>query len=138
MVFSLQALATYLHLARAMWKKRLMPDRDRVLILAGVNAVALRMYPIANYCRYLILKNNHGHMVRRWASMKLAMHDADFHQFVRQVARRFPLEKAESTLRQYGVELANERETYYDDAEYVAAIMDVSPQWLIDEFGSVD
>ena len=138
MLFTLRALATYLHLARAMWKKRLMPDRDRILVLAGVTAVALELYPIANYCRYLILQNNQGHMVRRWATMKIALTDPDFHQFVKQLLRRFPTEKAESMLKEHGIELANERSTYYSDAEYVAAIMDVEPQWLVNEFGSVD
>ncbi len=134
MTTSIDELSVYLHLARALWRKKKMSDRDRVLILAAVTSELLRMPFISDYCRQLVLENNHGHMLRHWESVADALGDPDFLHFFKQVKRRFPLEKAESLLNEFGVDRANERSTYYSDAEYAAAILDVDLEWLKENY----
>lgn len=132
---AIEKLAVYLHLAKAAWKKLQMPDRDRLFVIAAVHASQMNLETIAQYCRFLILKNNPGHMVRRWPEVREAMMDEDFLYFYKQVHRRFPIEKAESMLAELGIDRANERATYYDDEEYAAALLGVDQQWLQQMFG---
>jgi hypothetical protein len=133
---TIDELGIYLHLARAFWRKKQMPDRDRLLVLGGVTAAKLDLLPISLYCRSLILQNNPGHMVRRWQSLSIALHDEDFLHFLKQLKRRFPSEKAESILSGFGVMTANERSTYYSDAEYAAAVLGVDLDWLRENYES--
>lgn len=123
MAEAIDDLAVYLHLAKAAWKKLQMQDRDRLLVIGGAFASEIGLPSIAQYCRLLILRNNPGHMVRKWPNFRLAMEDGDFLYFIKQVHRRFPIEKAESMLEGLGIDRANERATYYSDLEYAAAIL---------------
>lgn len=134
MPITIGELAIYLHLARAFWRKKQMSDRDRLLILAGVASNELRLKKISAYCRALILENNHGHMIRRWENFSAALEDSDFLHLFKQICRKFPMEKAESVLDNFGIELANERDTYYSDNEYAAAIIGVRLDWLEKNF----
>jgi hypothetical protein len=94
-----------------------------MLVLAGAIASEIGLTSVANYCRSEILLHNPQHMVPRWPTLEAAMVDDDFRVFLRQVRRRYPSEKAERILASLGVNLARERETYYSDAEYAAAIL---------------
>ena len=133
---AIDQLAVYLHLANAAGKKLRMPDRDRLLVIAAVRASEMRLEAIAHYCRRLILKNNPGHMLRKWDSVKEAVEDPDFLVFLKQVLRRYPIEKAETMLAELGIERGNERAAYYTDQEYAAALLGVAQQWLNEQFGN--
>lgn len=135
MAEAIENLAVYLHLANAAWKKLQMPDRDRLLVISAVHASQLGLDKISHYCRFLILKNNPGHMVRRWAGIREAVQDPDFLHFYKQVQRRFSVEKAETMLAEMGIVRANERATYYTDEEYAAALLGVDQEWLQQMFG---
>lgn len=127
---AIQQLGIFLHLAQAN-KRRMRPlVRDRMLVLAGALAAEMDLSSIAGYCRSEILRNNPKHIVRRWPTITVALDDNDFLFFLKQVRRRFPLEKAERELSVHGLEMAQERATYYSDIEYAAAILGKSPDEL--------
>lgn len=123
-------LGVYLHLARENERRQRQPERDRMLLLAGVIASEMQLTSVAGYCRTEILRNNPGHILRRWNTIQKALHDDLFQSFLKQVKRRHPSEHAERTLSSLGIELANERETYYSNAEYAAAILGKTPNEL--------
>jgi hypothetical protein len=130
----LDELVLYLRLAQAFRERLQMPDRDRALVLAGSCASLLKMPVVANFCRQLILQNNQGHMLRRWDSFDAALKDDDFHIFLKQLAKRLSLERAEAILREFRFECDVRREDYKSDFEYVAAVMGVDFEWLQEHF----
>lgn len=130
----LTELVLYLRLAQAYRQHLQMPDRDRALVLAGSCAGLLGMPTIGKFCRQLILQNNPGHMVRRWESFDEALKDDDFHVFLKQLARRLSVERAETALREFRFDCDVRRSDYRTDVEYVAAVMGVDFDWLREHF----
>jgi hypothetical protein len=130
----LDELVLYLRLAQAYEKHLQMPDRDRALVLAGGCAGLLKLTAVDGFCRQLILQNNQGHMVRRWKSFAEALKDDDFHVFLKQLARRLSVERAEAALRELRFECDVRRSDYASDFDYVAAVMGVDPDWLSRNF----
>lgn len=120
-------LGVYLHLAQASMRRRRPLVRDRMLLLAGVTAANMQLEPVAAYCRHMILQHNPQHLVRRWSSIPEALVDEEFLAFLKQVRRKYPPEKAERMLDSLGLDMARERDAYYSDLEYAAAILGVSP-----------
>jgi len=118
-------LGVFLHLAQASQRRRRPLVRDRILVLAGAVAANLNLPRLAAYCRREILKNNPHHLVGHWASFAEALIDDEFIGFLNNLRRRYPVERAERLLATLGIELGNERETYFNDAEYAAAILGV-------------
>jgi hypothetical protein len=55
---------------------------------------------------------------------------------LRTVHRRYPQEKAERMLSNLGIEMAHERQVYYSDEEYAAALMGTSLGQLERMFGA--
>ena len=135
MVNKLNELVLFLRLAQAFKKRLQMPDRDRALVLAGTYAAMLQMNPVAEFCRRLILQNNHGHMLRRWPTFAQAIMEPDFGTFLKQVRRRFPTEKAEILLEELGYECDVRRTDHNTEEEFVAAVMGVDSEWLNEHFG---
>jgi hypothetical protein len=129
-------LGLYLHLARASEQRRRPLVRDKLLLLAGVIAARMELPHIAALCRQRILEHNPGHMVRRWPTLGDALEDDDFLHLLRQAQRRYPLEKAERMLVTLGIDMAREREAYYSDNEYAAALLGVTPAELEKMFGT--
>lgn len=130
----LKELVLYLRLAQAFEKQLQMPDRDRALVLAGSAAGLLKLRPVAGFCRELILRNNQGHMVRRWPDFEAALKDDDFHVFLKQIARRLSVERAEAALREMRYECDVKPTDYPTELEYVSAVMGVDPDWLEKNF----
>ncbi len=120
-------LGLYLHLARATQRRNQPHLRDRLLVIAGVNAARMRLPRVAAYCRQLILQHNRAHLVRRWPRLEDALQDDDFLCFLKQAQRRYPQEKAERMLSELGIIIDNERDTYYTDEEYAAALLGETP-----------
>lgn len=120
-------LGMYLHLARASGLRRRPQVRDRLLILAGTEAVEMALPRIAETCRRLVLEHNPQHLVKRWPTLEAAMREEDYQIFLRQLRRRYPREKVEELVRSLGIELGRERETYYSDEEYAAALLGLPP-----------
>ena len=135
MVNQLQELVLFLRLAQAFKNRLQMSDRDRALVLAGTYASMLGMHPVAEFCRKLILQNNHGHMLRKWPTFAKAIEEPDFATFLKQVRRRFPTERAETQLVELGYECDVRKADYDTTEEFVAAIMGVDSQWLNEHFG---
>ena len=131
----LQELVLFLRLAQAFKKRLKMPDRDRALVLAGTYAAMLKMNPVAEFCRTLILQNNHGHMLRKWPTFADAIQESDFITFLRQVRRRLPTEKAETLLVELGYTCDVQQSDYENEDEFVAAVMGVDNEWLVEHFG---
>ncbi len=131
----LNELVLYLRLAQAFKDRLQMSDRDRALVIAGSCAEQNQMFAISEFCRQLILQNNHGHMIRKWPSIGHAMHDDDFLHFFRQVRRRLPVERAESQLAELQYQCDVCREDYDSDEAFAAAVMGVDIQWLRENFG---
>jgi hypothetical protein len=128
-------LGLYLHLARASEKRRRPLVRDKLLLLAGTIAARMELPHIDALCRERILEHNPAHMIRRWPSFAAALEDSDYLHLLKQAQRRYPLEKAERMLATLGIDMAQEREAYYSDNEYAAALLGVTPAELEERFG---
>lgn len=123
-------LATYLHLAAASQRRRRPHVRDRLLLLAGVVALDLGYDAIAAECRKRVLAHNPQHLVRRWTTLREALDTEDFCSLLRQLQRRYPQEKAEQLLAALDVDTARERQAYFSDYEYAAALLGTTPAAL--------
>ncbi len=123
-------LALYLHLARAAELRRKFLVRDKLLVLCAVLAVERDLGPIAAYCRRKVLTHNPGHMLGRFIDVEEALDDPAFLHLLAQLKRAYPREKAEHMLASLGINLARERETYFSEQEYAAALLGTTPQEL--------
>ena len=74
-------------------------------------------------------------MIGRWESVAEALEDADFLSVLRSIQRRYPQEKAERLLANLGIERGRERDVYYDDEEYAAALLGTTRDELEQLFG---
>lgn len=128
-------LGMYLHLARASELRRRPQVRDKLLIVAGAIAAQIRETRIAAYCRHQVLQNNPGHLIRRWPTIGDALQESDFLHFLKQLQRRYPLEKAEQMMSDLNIEMAQERAAYFTDEEYAAALLGVNLETLGELFG---
>jgi len=135
MVPSMELLANYLHLARASGARQRPDVRVRLLVLAGVAAAYGSLDRVAAYCRQLVLQHNPHHMIGRWETVAEALAEEDFLHFLRHLERRYPFEQVERMLTTLGFELANERDAYYSDEEYAAALLGVTTEQLTELFG---
>lgn len=136
MAASTELLGIYLHLAQASHRRQRPHVRDRLLVLAAVVASRSELPRIAAYCRKLILEHNPRHMVGNWPSVGIALGQDDFLHFLKHLERRFPRETAERMLGTLDIEMGRERETYFSDEEYAAALLNVSESDLTDLFGA--
>ncbi|MEM7782764.1 MAG: hypothetical protein AAF623_05370 [Planctomycetota bacterium] len=130
-----EEIVVYLRVAQAFDERRYMSDRDRALVMAGTCACAMRMPFIADFCRELILKNNSGHMLRKYADFEDAISDPDFGVFVKQVRRKLPPHMAKTKISLFDYECEVRQEDYESKVEFVAAIMGVGIDWLEEQFG---
>ena len=128
-------LGMYLHLARASGLRRRPHIRDKLLIVAGAIAQQCRESRIANYCRHQVLRHNPRHLIRRWPNMAVAMEESDFLHFLKQLQRRYPLERAEQMMSDLNIDMAHERAAYFSDEEYAASLLGVSVDGLQRMFG---
>jgi len=135
MSYLVRELGIYLHLARASELRRRPMVRDRLLVICAGIASEIGLAPIAAFCRHKILQHNASHLLRRWPTLEEAMEEESFLTYFRQILRRYPLEKAEQMLVSLGIEMAREREAYFSDYEYAAAILGVTPAELDERFG---
>jgi hypothetical protein len=131
---SINTLTTYLRLAFLLWKRHKLMDRDRLLLLSAAGACLMGLHRIAGYCRWLILKHNPGHMIGNWDTVHLGLHNEELHSLLRQVERRFTLERIESELQELGFVDSNERSTYFSDEEFMASILGIGQRWLREHF----
>jgi hypothetical protein len=109
--------------------------RDRLLVLVAAIATTMQLEDLADYCRQLVLEHNPHHLIGHWPSVREAMETEDFHSYLKQVQRRFPQEKAERMLDSLGIELGRERDSYYSDYEYAAALLGTTPAGIEDTLG---
>jgi hypothetical protein len=128
-------LGLYLHLARASEKRRRPHVCDRLLFAAAAIAARMRLFRISRYCRRKILQHNPRHAIGRWENLGEALEDPDFLALLRSIQRRYPQEKAERLLASLGIERGRERDAYYDDEEYAAALLGTTPEELEQLFG---
>lgn len=66
----------------------------------------------------------------------MAIDDTNFQHFLKQLQRRFPQEKAETMLSNLGIDRANERQLYYSDEEYAAAVIGLDLSNHLDQIDS--
>ena len=132
---SVEQLGIYLHLARASDQRRRPLVRDRLLILAGAIAADIELDAVAACCRHPVLLHHPHHLLRQWPTLTAALNTEDFRCHLSQLFRRYPQEKAEQMLESLGIQLANERDTYFSDFEYAAAILGTTPDALDEQFG---
>jgi hypothetical protein len=128
-------LAIYLHLARASALRQRPLVTDRFLSLAAVTALKAALPPIAACCRARVLAHNRHHLLGKWDSVSDALGDENFMNFYRQLERRYPPEKAEQMLASLGIDRARERESYFHDGEYAAALLGMSWEQCLEKFG---
>lgn len=125
-------LALYLHLARAS-QMRLQPMvRDKLLVLAGIEAESIGLDSISALCRHHVLAHNARHLVRHWPTLAAAVADERFQTYLRRLRRRYSKERAEHMLDSLGIELGRERELYANDLEYAAALLGTQPEAIGD------
>lgn len=120
----IELLGIYLHLAHDTAKRQQLLVRDKLMVMCGILAAQLDLSSLDRYCRAEILSHNPGHMIRRWPSFQTALDDPDFRHFLRQIQRRYSLETVERMISEQGIEIgAGERDAYYTDEEYAAAVL---------------
>ena len=61
------------------------------------------------------------------AAGNAALADEAFQSYLKQLMRRYSQEKIEHMVHSLGIELGREREAYFDDLEYAAALLDTRP-----------
>lgn len=120
-------LGVFLHLAQASQRRRRPFVRDRMLLLASVAAVNVDLRKLAAYCRNEILKNNPRHLIGQRPTVEEALLDDDFLALLARIRAKYPIERAERLLDALGIEVLNERDVYYSDEEWAAAILNVAP-----------
>jgi hypothetical protein len=121
-------LGIYLHLARASQMRMQPMVRDKLLVLAGVQAESMGLAPISALCRQEVLAHNAQHMLRDWPTLETALADERFRTYLKQLERRYSSEKSEHMLASLGIELGRERELYASDLEYAAALLGTDPE----------
>lgn len=122
-----QTLGMYLHLVQASRMRRQPMVRDKLLVLAGVQAHEMGLQPIAALCRHTILSHNPRHLMRRWATVTEALEDEEFQLYLKQLRRRYSREKIEHMVTSLRIELGRERQAYENDLEYAAAMLGATP-----------
>jgi hypothetical protein len=120
----------YLHLVRASRLRRQPLVRDKLLVLAGVQAHEMGLRPIANLCRHTILAHNPRHLMRRWPTVSDALQDDEFQLYLKQLRRRYSQEKIEHMITSLRIELGCERQAYENDLEYAAALLGTRPETI--------
>ena len=130
-----QELIIYLRIAQAFKNRLQMSDRDRALVMAGTCASVLQMQSIANFCRRLILQNNHGHMLRKYKTFAEALEDSDFGVFVKQVRKKLSPEAAAEKLSSMSYHCEVLPSDYDTKLEFAAAVMGIDADWLTANFG---
>ncbi|MDA7979516.1 MAG: hypothetical protein MPJ50_12190 [Pirellulales bacterium] len=118
-----------LRLARACEIRNRKKDRDKLLVLAGVDARRLGWNPIAAYCRKKILAHNAGHLINKYRSFAEAVECEDFQQFLRRLEREYGSERVEQLLLDANMP-EHPRQELDDDFEYAAALLGTSRQQL--------
>ena len=125
-------LGMYLHLARASHMRQQPMVRAKLLVLAGVQAEEMGLAQISALCRHKILMHNRRHLVRRWPTLETALTDEHFQTYLKQLKRRYSREKIEHMMHALGIEMGQEREAYFNDLEYAAALLDTRPDEIAD------
>lgn len=131
-----ELLAIYLHLARASQLRRRALVRVRLLVLAGSLAVRMGLPRIAAYCRQQILECSPNHLVARWPNLAQAQDQEDFLYLLRHLQRRYSAENSERLLQDLGIQVANERASYFSEEEYAAALLGIDLATLDSKFGA--
>jgi Mg-chelatase subunit ChlI len=131
---SVELLATYLHLARASGLRRRPHVRDRLLIMAAVSATKAGLPRIAAWCREDVLRSNPRHLLRKWETIADALRDPEFQHFLQHLQKRYSPEAADRMMDTLAIDRARERDTYYSDEEYAAALLGSSLEQLAQRF----
>ena len=97
----------------------------------------MHLFRISGYCRRKILQHNPRHAIRRWENVGEVLEDPDFLSILRTIQRRYPQEKAERLLASLGIERGREREAYFDDEEFAAALLGTTLDELERLFGPI-
>jgi hypothetical protein len=113
-----------LHLARASQLRQQPMVRVKLLVLAGVQAEAMGLAEISALCRHKVLAQNGRHLVRRWPTIGAALDAEGFQSYLKQLRRRYSQEKVEHMLQTLGIVMGEERQAYFSDSEYAAALLD--------------
>lgn len=125
-----EVLGLYLHLARASEQRQRWLVRDKMLVLAAATAAEMGLATVAAFCREKVLQHNTGHLVGHFTTIEAALEDEDFQVYLNRLRRRYSRERAEHILGTLGISQANERNSYYTDYEYAAALMGKTPEEL--------
>lgn len=129
-------LGIYLHLARSAAQRNRPLVRDRLLVLAAAIASDLQLPAIAACCRARVLEHNPGHLLHRWGTVAEAAESDDFMALRRQLVRKYSPEKAEQLMQSLRIEWESERAAYYSDEEYAAALLGLTVDDLVRQYGS--
>ena len=135
MAASHDPLALYLHLASASQRRQRLLVRDKMLVLAAVEAAERSLDQVAAHCRLKILSHNAAHLVSHYPTIAAALADERFQSYFRRLKRNYSVEKAEHMLSSLGIDLAGERGAYFDDQEYAASLLGTTPEALDRQFG---
>lgn len=125
---AIQTLAVYLHLARASGQRRQPLAKDKLLILAAAAAAESGLDEVSAYCRRAVLRHNPQHLLREWPTIEDALAAADFQAFLKKLRREYSSERAEHLLDSLGIQVADERRSYFSDHEYAVALLGHTPE----------
>lgn len=94
------AMSVYVQLALIADQKQQSQVRDRLLLLAGVEACRAGWPDVACHCRKKLVESNPAHQARQFPTLADALRDEQFQQLVARWERYCPFEKAEAMLKQ--------------------------------------
>lgn len=95
-----QMLVRYLLLAEGASQRQRGLVRDRLFVLAAALATQAKLYPLAEFLRLQVLKNNPGHLLGQFPTMQAACSSPEFGGLLLQLLRRFTPERVEQLLAQ--------------------------------------
>ena len=93
-----EAMQVYVQLVAICDQKRQPQVRDRLLLLAGVEACRAGWLEVAESCHRRLVASNPAHQAHRFANFPDALRDSDFQKLVQHWERYCPFEKAEAML----------------------------------------
>jgi hypothetical protein len=70
--------------------------------------------------------------VRKWPSISEALSAEPFQSYLKQLKRRYSSEKIEHMVQSLGIVMGQEREAYFSDVEYAAALLDTKVEAIAD------
>lgn len=104
------------------------------MVLAAVAAEEAGQFPIAKFCRQMATKNNPGHIIARFETVREAQEDAEFNFFLSKLERRFEFAEIETEFAAAKLDWENDYDQSPSLESYFSSILNVDYNWIVEHF----